>query len=168
VEVIVTDCVAGVFTNTSPNATLVALMLKASIAALSCSVKLVNILPALAVSVTVCAVLTEDTLAVNPALAAPASTVTVLGTVTAELLLDKFTISPPLGADAVSVTVQASVPAPVMAPLLQDSALNAAGAAVPVPLRLITAVLLVEELLAMVSCPVAGPTRAGLNCTFRL
>lgn len=52
VEVIVTDCVAGVFTNTSPNATLVALMLSASMAALSCSVKLVNVLPALAVIVT--------------------------------------------------------------------------------------------------------------------
>ena len=87
----------------------------------------------------------------NPALVAPAGTVTVLGTVTAELLLDRFTISPPLGAEVVSVTVQASVPDPVMAPLLQDSALNAAGAAVPEPLRLITAELPVEELLAMVS-----------------
>jgi hypothetical protein len=86
---------------------------------------------------------------VNPALATPADTVTVLGTVTAELLLDKFTICPPLGAKAASVTVQASVPDPAMAPLLQDSALNPAGAAVPVPLRLITAELPVEELLVM-------------------
>jgi hypothetical protein len=75
----------------------------------------------------------------------------VLGTVTAELLLDRFTISPPLGAEAVSVTVQASVPDPVMTPLLQDSALNAAGAAVPAPLRLITVELPVEELLVMVN-----------------
>ncbi len=36
----------------------------------------------------------------NPALVAPAGTVTVFGTVTAELLLDRFTISPPLGADS--------------------------------------------------------------------
>ena len=87
----------------------------------------------------------------NPALVAPAGTVTALGTVTAELLLDRFTISPPLGAEALSVTAQASVPDPVMAPLLQDSALNAAGVAVPDPLRPITAELPVDELLAMVS-----------------
>jgi hypothetical protein len=52
VEVMVTDCVAGVFMITSPNATLVALMLSASIAAFSCTVKLVNIPLALAVIVT--------------------------------------------------------------------------------------------------------------------
>jgi hypothetical protein len=88
---------------------------------------------------------------VNPALVAPAGTVTVLGTVTAELLLDRFTLRPPLGAEVLSITMQASVPDPVMAPLLQDSALNPAGAAVPVPLRLITAELPVDELLAMLS-----------------
>jgi hypothetical protein len=52
VEVKVTDCVAGVLTTTSPNATLVALMLSASIAAFSCRGKLLNTLPALAVIVT--------------------------------------------------------------------------------------------------------------------
>ena len=89
----------------------------------------------------------------NPALVAFAGTVTVLGTVPAELLLDRLTLSPPLGAAAVSVTVHASVPDPVMVPLLQYSALNAAEPVpvVPVPLRLITAVPLVEELLVMVS-----------------
>lgn len=120
-------------------------------------------LPTLAVIVTASAVATEDTVAVNPALAAPAGTVTVLGTVTAELLLDKFTISPPLGAEVLSVTVQASVPDPVMAPLPQDSALNAGCAAIPVPVRAITAVPFVEALLATVSCPVAVPVVAGLN-----
>jgi hypothetical protein len=90
---------------------------------------------------------------VNPALVAFAGTVTVLGTVTAELLLDRLTLMPPLGAAAVSVTVHASVPDPVMVPLLQYSALSAAELVpvVPVPLRLITAVPLVEELLVMVS-----------------
>ncbi len=39
-------------------------------------------------------------------------------------------------------------------------------AAVPVPLRLTTAVLLVEELLWIVSCPAAGPVTVGSNCTF--
>jgi hypothetical protein len=38
-----------------------------------------------------------------------------------------------------------------MAPLLQDSALNAGGAAEPVPLRLITAVPLIDELLLIVT-----------------
>ena len=113
---------------------------------------------------------TEATVAVNPALAVPAGTVTVLGTVTAELLLDRLTVNPPLVAAAVSVTVQASVPAPVMAPLLQDSALNAAEPVpvVPVPLKLITGVPDVEELLAIVNCPVDVPMVAGLNCTFKV
>jgi hypothetical protein len=142
-----------VLTATSPNATLVALMVSASMAAFSCRVKFFIALPALAVIVTACAVATEDTVAVNPTLVAFAGTVTVLGTVTAELLLDRLTLSPPLGAAAVSVTVHASVPDPVMTPLLQDSALSAAELVpvVPVPLRLITAVPLVEELLVMVS-----------------
>jgi phosphoribosylcarboxyaminoimidazole (NCAIR) mutase len=54
--------------------------------------------------------------------------------------------------------------------LLQYSALNAAEPVpvVPVPLRLITGVPAVEELLAMVSCPVAAPAATGLNCTFKL
>ena len=37
------------------------------------------------------------------------------------------------------------------------------GAAVPVPLRATTAVLAVEELLLMVTCPVSDPVAAGLN-----
>jgi hypothetical protein len=101
---------------------------------------------------------------VNPALAAPAGIVTVLGTVTAELLLDRFTICPPLGAAVLSVTVQASVPDPVMAPLLQDSALNAGETAVPVPARLITVVPSIEEVVTTVTCPVAVPATVGLNC----
>jgi phosphoribosylcarboxyaminoimidazole (NCAIR) mutase len=57
-----------------------------------------------------------------------------------------------------------------MAPLLQDSALNAAEPVpvVPVPVKLITGVPDVEELLAIVNCPVAVPATAGLNCTFKV
>ena len=51
VDVKVTDCVAGVLTNTSPNGTLVALMLSVGIAAFSCRVKFFNTLSALAVIV---------------------------------------------------------------------------------------------------------------------
>jgi hypothetical protein len=61
VEVKVTDCVAGVLTGTSPNATLVALMVNARMAAFSCRVKLLTALPALAVIVTACAATTGDT-----------------------------------------------------------------------------------------------------------
>jgi hypothetical protein len=52
VEVKVRGCVAGVLTTTSPNATLVALMLSARIAAFSCRVKFFMTPPALAVIVT--------------------------------------------------------------------------------------------------------------------
>ena len=152
VEVKVTGWgVAAVFSTTLPNAKLVVLMLSAGTAAFNCRAKVLDRPPALAVIVTACAVATEATVAVNPALVAFAGTVTVLGTVTAELLLDRLTLSPPLGAAAVSVTVHASVPDPVMVPLLQYSALSAVGAAVPVPLRLTTAELLVDELIVMVS-----------------
>jgi hypothetical protein len=75
----------------------------------------------------------------------------VAGTVTAALLLVTATLKPPLPAGPLSVTVQASLPAPVIDALLQDNALNPAATAVPVPVRPITAVPLVEEVLWMVS-----------------
>jgi hypothetical protein len=104
-------------------------------------------------------------LAENPTLVSPAGTFTAFGTWTAELELERFTVSPLRGAAAVIVTVHASVPNPVMAPLLQDSALRAAEpvTAAPVPFILITAAALAEELLAIVSCPAAVPSAAGLN-----
>ena len=58
-------------------------------------------------------VVTAVTVAVNPALVAPAGTVTEPGTVTAELLLDRLTASPPVPAAAERLTVQLSLPAPV-------------------------------------------------------
>ena len=79
---------------------------------------------ALADSVTVCAELHEDTLAVKTALVAFAATVTVAGTVTIALLLDRFTLTPLLTAAELRVTVQESVPAPVMVVLLH---VNVAG-----------------------------------------
>ena len=151
VEVSVTGSVEAVFTVTLPNVKLAGLTVNVGTAAFSCSVKLLETLPALAVSVTACAVVTDDTVAVNPALLALAGTTTVAGTVTAALLLVRPTLKPPLPVAAVSVTVQLSLPDPVMDALLQDSALKAAAAAVPVPARLITAVPLVEELLWIVT-----------------
>jgi hypothetical protein len=80
---------------------------------------------AAAVRVAVWAVVTAETVAVNPALVAPAGTVTDAGTVTALLLLERLTASPPVPAAAESVTVHASVPEPVMDPWLQDRELGA-------------------------------------------
>ncbi len=88
-------------------------------------------LPALAVSVTTCAVVTDGTVAVNPALVAFAGTTTLAGTVTAALLLARLTLKPPLPGSAVTVTVQLSLPDSVIDALLQESALNAAGTLVP-------------------------------------
>lgn len=140
------------FSTTLPKATLVALMLSAGVTAFNCSVKLFETPPAVAVRVATWLELTDITVAVNGTLLALAGTVTVAGTVTAALLLDRLTLSPPLGAAAFSAAVQASVPDPVMDPLLQESALKAGGLlVVPVPLRLITSVGLVGELLVMVN-----------------
>ncbi|MFZ0745992.1 MAG: hypothetical protein WAM85_16395 [Terracidiphilus sp.] len=122
--------------------------------------------PALAVSVTAWEVLNDETVAVNPTLVALAGTVTEAGTAITALLLDKLTLNPPLPAAALNATVQASVPAPVIDPLVQVSALNTGAAAAPVPLKLITADGLVEELLVMANCPVAAPAVVGSNCTF--
>jgi hypothetical protein len=155
VEVNITGSADGVLTVTLPKARLSGLIVNVGTAAFNCRAKVLETPPALAVRVTACAVETDDTVAVNPALLALAGTTTVAGTVTAALLLVKDTLKPPLPAGPLSVTVQASLPAPVIDALLQDSALKVAGPAVPVPVpvpvRPIIAVPLVEELLWMVS-----------------
>src|ERR1700691_5737020 len=91
-------------------------------------------LPADAVSVTVCAVETAETVAEKLALVAPEATVTEVGAVTAVVLLAKQTVNPPLAAAAFSDTVQASVPALVMEEFEQVSELSTG---MPVPLKLI-------------------------------
>jgi hypothetical protein len=117
---------------------------------------------ALAVTVTVCAEVTAETVAVNVALLALAGTVTVAGTLTAELLLARFTVTPPFCAAPFSDTVQESDPAPVIEELLHEIELSVAT---PVPLRLTVAVPPAEALLAIVSVPVAAPEAVGSNCT---
>jgi hypothetical protein len=147
VEVNVTGNVEAVFTVTLPNARLVGLMVNVGTAAFNCRAKVLETPPALAVRVTACPVVTDDTVAVNPALLALAGTATVAGTVTDALLLARETLKPPLPAGPLSVTVQASLPAPVIDALLQESALNTPDTAVPVPVSPMTAVPLVEEVL---------------------
>lgn len=109
--------------------------------------------------------MTVETDALNPTLVALAGTVTLGGTVTAELLLERATANPALGAAPLRVTVQASVPAAAMDTLVQVSAESAADET-PVPLRLTTAVGLVEELLVMVSVPVNELAWPAENCIF--
>jgi hypothetical protein len=85
-----------------PKARLVALTLIVDTGGFRLTAKLLDTPAELAVTVTFCAELTAETAAVNPALVAPADTVTVAGTTTAVLLLDKLTLSPELGAEQVS------------------------------------------------------------------
>ena len=158
-EVKVTDCVVVLFTLTLPKARLVVLRLSAGAAitsASNCKAKLSEVPSAVAVSVAVCDVLTEEAVAKKPALLAPAATVTEAGTDTDELLLARLTVSPPLGAAVFSVTVQLSVPAPVIDPLAQLNEVRfvmfaALAAEVPVPLSEITIVPLAVESLVMVN-----------------
>jgi len=149
VSVRVSDCAAAAaLTFTLPKLRLPVLSVSPGTEAFNCIARLSVTLPAVAVSVAVCAVLTTVTVAVNGALLAPAATVTVAGTATALLLLPRLTARPPLPAAAFSVTVQASVPDPLIVLLLHVSPLNTAN---PVPLRLTTVVGLVEESLVIVS-----------------
>jgi hypothetical protein len=79
--------------------------------------------------------------------------------VTEELLLARFTVKPAAAA-AFNVTVQASVPAPVIDALEHETALSTGT---PVPVRLIAADPLVDELLLTVSVPAAAPALVGSN-----
>jgi hypothetical protein len=165
VDVSVSDCVAGEFSVTLPKARLDALTVSVAVPGFSCRAKLVEALPAVAVSVAVCAEVTAVTVAVNVAPVALAATVTDAGTVTAELLLATLTVVPPLGAAPFSVTVQESVPAPVIEEFVQESALKVAA---PVPLKLTVDVPPAEALLVIVSVPAAAPEVVGSNCTCRV
>ena len=120
-------------------------------------------------SVTACGAVTVEAVAWNPALVAPAATVTDVGTVRAELLLARFTVMPPLAAAEFKLTEQESDANSSTELLLQVSEMRA-GASVgnPVPSRLITAVGSVAALLVTVSWPVALPERTGLNTTLTL
>jgi hypothetical protein len=161
VEDRVRDWVAGEFRSTSPKAMVAALTLSAGVsagvgvAAPSCRAKVFITPLALAVRVTVCAVLTDETVAVKLAVVEPAATVTEAGTVTAELLLARLTVKSLLGAAVLSATVQVSVPAPVIDPLAQLNedrfVVVVVFAAVPVPLSPITSAPLVGELLVIVT-----------------
>jgi len=126
-EVSFTVCVEGVFSVTSPNATLLVPNVSPAVPvelAFSCNAYVSELLRSEAVSVAVSVVLTAEAVAVNPALVAPDATVTDAGTATALVLLARLTAIPPEPAALASVTVQASVPAPVSDALLHVSELS--------------------------------------------
>ena len=160
VEDRVNVCVVAVFTFTLPKDKLDELTLSVGVPVPSCRTKVWATLLALAVRVTVTAVLTAVTVAVKLAVVAPAATVTEAGTVTDELLLARFTVNPPVAAAAFSVTVQLSVPAPVIEPLVQLSPLSTGT---PVPLRLTAVDVPLDASLVIVNWPVTGPDATGLN-----
>lgn len=121
--------VAAVLTCTLPNAMLLELIPKVdtvAATAFSCNEVVFDTDPAVAVTVAVCVVVTDDTVALNPALVAFAGTITEAGTLTAVSLLDRATVSPPLGAAPVRLTVSGTVPDPVIEEPLQDNELKAA------------------------------------------
>ena len=162
VEVRVTVCEVAEFTLTLPNAIVEALTPSVGTLDPICSAKVFVLPPALAVSVTLCDVLTELTVAVNPALVCPAGMLMDAGTVTAELLLDRLAAKPPLAAAAFNVAVQLSVPALVIELLEQ---VNPVSTGTPAPLNAMTVEAPVEELLVSVSEPDAAPAAVGSNCT---
>ncbi len=159
-DVKVRDWVAGELRPTLPKAMVVAFTLSVGVPVPSCRAMVPVTLPALAVRVTVWAVVTEETVAVKAAVVEPAATVTEAGTETDELLLARLTVNPPVAAAAFSVTVQLSVPDPVNDPLVQLSPLSTGT---PVPLRLTPVDGPVDASLVIVNWPVTGPDATGLN-----
>jgi hypothetical protein len=155
-DVSVTVFVTVVFSASVPKARLVLLSVSPGVLAFRARLNVFDTPAAVAVSVAVWFVLTAVAVAVKLALVAPDAIVTEAGTVTALLLLVRATAVAVVAAD-VSDTVQASVPAPVIDPLLQESALSVAGAC-PVPLRLIVAA---AALLLIATEPVKFPAVVG-------
>ena len=162
VELKVMVCELALFTATFPNGRFVALTPSVGTVVPSSSAKVFLRLPALAVIVTVCAVLVAVAVRLKVAFFSPEVTVTDAGTVTAELLLDRFTAMPLLSASVFNVTVHISEPVPVIEPVAQP---NPFTRGTPLPDRPIVRATPSEELLASDSCPLRDPALAGSNCT---
>jgi len=128
----------------------------------NCNAKLVDALPAFAVSVAAWLDVTAATAAIKLAVVAPDRTVTLGGTETAGLLLAKLT-AVSLVAAPLKDTAQASVVDPV-AELLAHVNVARVGPAVtvPVPLNPTERGVDVEELV-IISWPETVPVDAGLN-----
>ena len=139
---------------------LLAFAVSAGEAAFSWSETDLDVLPVVAVTDAVVAVVTAATLAVKAAEFEAAGMVTEPGTVTDPLLLARATLTPPDGADPESVTLHESARAPVMDVLPQATLLTVGTVVEPVPLKLTEAA---DALFEMVSWPVTEPAEEGLN-----
>ena len=160
VDVNVTDCVAGVLTDSLPKARLVVLIPKVGVPVPSCNAKDSATPLALADRTAVCAEAIVPTVAENPTLVAPDGTVMDAGTVTMLLLLVRTTRNPPPGAAAFRVTVQLSAPEADIDPFAQFRLLRTG---MPVPLKATEAEVPVDELLVNASVPEAAPAAVGSN-----
>lgn len=134
-DVIVTDLLTAVPTETLPKAKELALRLSDGVAAFSCMAKLLDELLAVAVMVAVCVVVTDATLAVKEAADEPAGTTTLAGTVTALTLLVTATLWPADGAGALSDTVQVVDPDPAKELPAHVNPLIEGPAEAPVPVK---------------------------------
>jgi hypothetical protein len=185
VEVNVTGCVDGVFTVTSPNVRLAALMVNCGLG--NCGLDAAVPVP-LRLTTAVLSV-DESLWIVNWPVIAPVAvgsnctfrvTDSVGFKVTGNVAPDIVSPAPlsvaaliVTGAVPVEVNVTGCVDAvfTVTSPNVRPAALIVncgLDAAVPVPLRLTAAVLSVDELLWILSWPVAAPAVVGSNCTFRV
>jgi hypothetical protein len=95
-----------------------------------------EVVPWVAVRVTVCEEVTADTLATKLALAAPAGTETESGTDTELLLLASLTAVPLLGASSLNLTVHVSDPELVIDEVVQLRPVSVAGEEDPLPCSL--------------------------------
>lgn len=122
-----------------------------------------EVVPWVAVSVTVREDETAATVAVKPTLDVPDGIETEVGTDTALLVLAKSTARPPDGAGALNCTVHRSVPAPIIDGFEQLSPVSAAGAADPLPCSLTVPATLSEVpvLAAILSCAVESVVDPG-------
>lgn len=134
--------------------------------------KVFEVLPCVAVSVTVSELVTAAALAVKLALLAPEGTVTEAGTMMALLLLARLTGNPVLGAAALMLTVQLSVPAPIIEELVHvrpDS--DAVVEPLPCSFTELVAAWAVELVIAVtLSSPVVSVVEPGSKrtCATRL
>ena len=159
-EVTVTVCVAGKFSATLPNDSVVAFTVSSAAAPFNRRESFRDVPPVVAVRVTDWFVVTAAIFAVNVALFAVAGTLTELGIFTDPLLLASATLTPLPGAVPDKVTMQESARDPVIDVLAHESALTVGATEVPVPLRLTTSV---RTLVEIVNCPLTALTDVGLN-----
>ena len=117
----------------------------------------------MAVSFTVCELLTLETMAAKLALVDPDGTETEAGTLMAALLLVRFTVMPMLGAAPLNLTSQESDPAPSIDELAQVSPDKEAVEEEPFPCNFTAPATLVLVLVVALTlnCPIESVADPG-------